>query len=128
MYHDEFARKPAKPRSQGEDLLPSLPLEVGGGLSLGLAASLNQPISILLFYLGGLLPLVTCSLAIAAHRASELLARLAPGLRTKRHPTLPGPHFSAARAPRAATNPLVGSTRSGPSMLHRPAREGRPGR
>jgi len=104
MYHDEFARravKPTKPLPYGEDALPSLPLEVGGGLSLGLAASLNQPISMLLFYLGGLLPLVTCCLAIAAHRVSEFLAGLAPSLGSKTHSAIPVPHLSVASGPAA---------------------------
>jgi hypothetical protein len=96
MYHDEFARKPVKPVKStpyGEDALPSLPLEVGGGLSLGLAASLNLPISMLLFYLGGLLPLVTCCLAIAAQRVSDFLVGLAPGLETRRPSAVPVPHI-----------------------------------
>jgi len=66
---------------------PPSPWEVGGGLSLGFAASLNQPISLLLFYLGGLLPLVACSLSIAAHRVSELLTCFAP--RPRSRPTFP---------------------------------------
>jgi hypothetical protein len=103
MYHDEFARKPAKPRPIVEDTLPRLPLEVGGGLSLGLAVSLNQPISMLLFYLGGLLPLVTCSIAIAAHRVSEFLASLAPSLETRRPSAVPVPHILGSSSPMAGS-------------------------
>jgi hypothetical protein len=112
MYHDEFARKPAKPRPHGEVALSSLPLEVGGGLSLGLAASLNQPISMLLFYLGGLLPLVTCSIAIAAHRVSEFLIGLAPSLKTRRPSAIPIPHILGSTSPMAGSRLQYRSARS----------------
>jgi hypothetical protein len=96
MYHDEFMRKPVRPIRRPEEPPASLPLEVGGGLSLGLAASLNQPLSMVLFQLGGLLPLVACSLEIAAHRASVFLARLAPSLQASRPSAIPVPHLSTA--------------------------------
>jgi hypothetical protein len=117
MYHDEFARKPekpVKPLPYGEDALPRLPLEVGGGLSLGLAASLNQPISMLVFYLGGLLPLVTCCLAIAAHRVSDFLAGLAPSLEARRPSAVPVPHMFGSSS-------LMGAAR----LRHQRARSGR---
>jgi hypothetical protein len=102
MYHDEFARMPARsPRTDGQDLPPGVAMEVGGGLSLGLAASLNQPLATVLFYLGGLLPLVTCSLSIAAHRASELLALLSASPEAPRPSALPHPHWRAS-SPRLA--------------------------
>jgi hypothetical protein len=103
MYHDEFARKPVRPMQRPEVPLSSLPFEVGGGLSLGLAVSLNQPISMALFYLGGLLPLVACSIEIAARRASEFLLRLAPSLETCRPSAVPVPHLPGISSPVAGS-------------------------
>jgi hypothetical protein len=113
MYHDEFARKPSNPGPVGENAMPSLPLEVGGGLSIGLAMSLNQPISMLLLYLGGLLPLVTCSLTIAAHRVAEVLAALAPRLETRRRAAVPAPHLAVATIPMAVARFRRQRVRSG---------------
>jgi hypothetical protein len=94
MYHDEFASKPAWVEPTGDVPAPGFALEFGGGLSLGLAASLNQPISTILFYLGGLLPLVVSCLAIAAYRCSELLARLAPLAESSGRRALPSPYLA----------------------------------
>ena len=100
MYHDEFTRTPAKrPGSFGDDALPSVALEVGGGLSLGLAASLNQPVSMLLFFVGGLLPMLTCCASIVAHRCSEALAALTPIFRARRPSAVPIPHLPAMNRP-----------------------------
>ncbi len=93
MYHDEFAKQPAKPNLKGEPLLPGRALEVGGGLSLGLAASLNQPLAMTLYYLGGLLPLVACSLSIAG----QWLASLAAKPQAIRLLAVPVPHWPASR-------------------------------
>jgi hypothetical protein len=112
MYHDEFAKKPAQPKPAGDDLLPSLPLEICGGLSLGFAASLNQPVSMVLFYLGGLLPLVTCSVAIAAQRALEFMTRLVSGPGTRHQSVMPIPHFAAASGPMARARVRHQSARS----------------
>ena len=96
MYHDEFAKRPARIRRDADALvdMPSLPIEVGGGLSLGLAASLNPSISNLLLGLGGLLPLVLASFAIALHRASEFLGGLAPLAKVIGKSNPPVPHFA----------------------------------
>jgi hypothetical protein len=100
MYHDEFTRTPArKVETYGNDALPSVALEVGGGLSLGLAASLNQPASMLLLYVGGLLPLLACCTSIVAHRCSEVMATLAPLFRAGRPSAVPMPHLFAAARP-----------------------------
>jgi hypothetical protein len=98
VYHDEFSRKPAKARSFADDAIPLLALEVGGGLSLGLAASLNQPISTLLYFLGGVLPLVTCCVSIAAHRLSETLTGLTPPANAGRISAVPVPHILTSTA------------------------------
>jgi hypothetical protein len=103
MYYDEFARRPARPISTGEKILPSLVMEVGGGLSLALAASLNRPISLMVFDLGGLLPMVACCLSIAGRNAVTMVASLAPKPLPIRSPALPAPHFAASRRPIAAS-------------------------
>ena len=111
MYHDEFTRTPArKADPYGDDALPSVALEVGGGLSLGLAASLNQPVSMLLFFVGGLLPMLTCCASIVAHRCSEVVAALAPLFKPGRPSTVPIPHLFAASRP-ARRLQGAGSTR-----------------
>ena len=114
MYHDEFASKPAKPVPFGEDALPAITLEVGGGLSLGLAASLNQPLSTLLYLVGGLLPLLTCCFAIAAHRCAEVLERLSPLFEAGRRPSVPVPipHLFASRASMAGRHRVHPKARS----------------
>jgi hypothetical protein len=115
MYHDEFAKKSARPRPKVEEPGSSLPMEVGGGLSLGLAASLNPPISILVFYLGGLLPLVACSAEIAARRVAESLSSLIRSLPGRRPAALPVTHLTGPhRRPQGA-----GTTRVGAGGLHR---------
>ena len=95
MYHDEFAKRPVRRESSfGENALPTMALEVGGGLWMVLAASLNQTISSLLFQIGGLLPLVACSCSIFAHRCSESLSQLARTIQTFERSPLPIPHLS----------------------------------
>jgi hypothetical protein len=94
MYHDEFAKRPTRTRSNGDVDVPAFPLEFGGGLSLGLAASLNPSISGLLLSLGGLLPLVATSFAIALHRAAEFLNVLASRARIIDRTNPPRPHFA----------------------------------
>ena len=101
MYHDEFMRQPAKFSSHTRESRPSLPFEVGGGVSLGLAASLNQPISMVLFYLGGLLPLFACSVEIATHQVVEFLRSLAPSSKTTQSSPIPMPHLSTSFARKA---------------------------
>ena len=98
MDHDEFAKRPTRTRSNEDVDVPAFPLELGGGLSLSLAASLNPSISSLLLGLGGLLPLVTTSLGIARHRAAEFLHTLAPGNRGHRTNQLASAHFATIRS------------------------------
>ena len=75
MGHPASARKWSGSAPHAGGGPPLRTLEVGGGLSLGLAASLDQPSSLLLLSLGGLLPFVAFSLSIAAHRARQWLVR-----------------------------------------------------
>ena len=116
MYHDEFGRRPARPESFGEDALPASVLEVGGGLWMVLAASLNQTLSALLLQLGGLLPLLACSGTILAHRCSEALDGLARKA-SMAAPSVPVPHVGLAvgraRRPIRAESARVGFDRSG---------------
>ncbi len=100
MYHDEFKRKPALRLDRIEDRVGGLAFELGGGLSLSLMASLDGPASSAIFPLGGLLPMVACSIGILAHRCSEALAELTRGVRGDRPSpmmALRGPRFLQAR-------------------------------
>lgn len=88
MSYHEPVKNSAHERSSHDSAVPAVALEMGGGLSLGLAISLNPPISMLLFSLGGLIPLLFSSCEITTHRcfeivrqfnrASETIDRLAP--------------------------------------------------
>jgi len=82
MYHDEFARNPVRIEPPPQSPLPGLALEVGGGLWLGLLASLNPPILTALFFLGGLLPLIASCITIGLYRSFEALDRLANSARS----------------------------------------------
>ena len=113
MYHDEFRKPVARSRTDRGAAGPSLSLEVGGGLSLGLAASLDQPIAMALFYLGGVLPLVTCCLSIAAGRAAEFLTGLAPRLEIPRLSAIPTPHLAASSGRVAAPHRRREGARTG---------------
>ena len=98
MYHDEFEKRPVRPESFGENALPAVALEVGGGLSMVLTASLNQTISSLLLQFGGLLPLIACSVTIFAHRCSRSLERLARRSQAAPRSPVPIPHLSLANS------------------------------
>jgi hypothetical protein len=83
MYHDEFEKRPLQAKSPDQSPLPLLAIEVGAGVSLGLLASLNQAVSVVVYGVGGLWPLlVTCG-AIAYQQGSDSLARLVPTLRRR---------------------------------------------
>jgi hypothetical protein len=114
MYHDEFVKRPVKRESFGEDALPAVVLEVGGGLWMALAASLNQTAIAVLFQLGGLLPLVACSGKIFAHRCSDALARLGRPFQVTPTLPVPIPHFGLAAGPvRARRDLRAESARAG---------------
>jgi hypothetical protein len=103
MYHDEFEMEPARRPSAVEEKLAGLAFEVGGGVTLGLLASFDRHASSALFLLGGLLPLVACSLGILAHRVAEILGRPARPAEVdpSRRLAIPGPML-ALRGPRNA--------------------------
>lgn len=69
MYTDEFATigQVRFPRVEAEaaGAKPPLAVLVGGGVSLGLAVSLSMSLSLAVLNLGGLLPLVIDSIAMA---------------------------------------------------------------
>jgi hypothetical protein len=91
MYHDEFAkvRSVRFPRVEAEDngAKPSLEILVAGGVSMGLLVSLSQSLSLVVFQLGGLLPLVADSIAIALGRTRAWFDALDLGRST--HPARP---------------------------------------
>ena len=94
MYHDEFARKPVRsPVAVVEDALATLALEMGGGLSITLVASMAQPVLGWIYMIGGLLPLVVCSTGIFIHRCTEILANLGVSSGVQRPTIVPVPHF-----------------------------------
>ncbi len=86
MYHDEFAAKSVRrdPAAGAEDRLTGLALEVGGGVTLAMAASLlARPFLPALYDIAGMLPLAATSATILARRCVgrlEQVARRVAGL------------------------------------------------
>ena len=98
MYHDEFAKKPERSESTDQNPLPTLAMAVGGGLWLSLMISLNQPILTLLFFLGGLLPLLASCLNIAWYRCSRFVTGPTSQARSWPRPNLTLPQLTTTPA------------------------------
>ena len=95
MYHDEFARRPVDRTPKWDDFLPDLAMQVGGGLSLALAASLNRSASMALFTVGGQLPIIAWSLSMTVAQAVASLSGLASKVGSEPPSALPAPHMLA---------------------------------
>ena len=122
MYHDEFAKvRPVRfARVEAEDAgaKPSLAVLVGGGVSMGLAVSLSQSLSLVVLNFGGLLPLVADSIAIAFGQTQAWFEALSFGRSTQQiRPmvlSLPAHHLptkAGARSQGLARSGLVDSQR-----------------